>query len=138
MQMFRKGDKPAYGNKELWTSAINAEGAGQMVYIKKLMEEVPFLEGIPDVSLVVNQGEKYDYIPAIRGEKYALLYTYNGRIIEIKLGKISGDKFEASWYNPRNGKKTKIGIFDNKGTQNFQPTGKKEDGNDWVLILRSN
>ncbi|WJS93939.1 glycoside hydrolase family 140 protein [Flavobacterium johnsoniae] len=137
MQMFRKGDKPAYGNKELWTSAINAPGAKQMVYIKKLMEEVPFLEGVPDVSLVVNQGDKYDYIPAIRGEKYALLYTYNGRIIEVKLGIISGDKFEATWYNPRNGKKTKIGTFDNKGTQNFQPEGKKEDGNDWVLILKS-
>jgi hypothetical protein len=138
MQMFRKGDKPAYGNKELWTSAINAPGAKQMIYIKKLMEEFPFLEGVPDVSLVVNQGEKYDYIPAIRGEKYALFYTYNGRIIEVKTGKIFGAKFEAIWYNPRNGKKTKIGTFDNKGTQNFQPEGPKEDGNDWVLILKSN
>ena len=35
MQMFRKGDNPAYGNKELWNDAINAPGAGQMVHIKK-------------------------------------------------------------------------------------------------------
>ena len=26
----------------------------------------------------------------------------------------------------------------NKGTKEFQPSGKKEDGNDWVLILTSN
>jgi hypothetical protein len=53
------------------------------------------------------------------------------------MGKISGDKVTASWYNPRNGKETKIGIVDNKGTKEFQPSGDKKDGNDWVLILRS-
>ncbi|WP_289660627.1 glycoside hydrolase family 140 protein [Flavobacterium panacagri] len=138
MQMFRKGDKPAYGNKELWTSALNAPGAKQMVYIKKLMEEVPFLEGIPDQSIIANQGQKYDYIPAIKGKKYVLIYTYNGRKFKVNLGKIAGDKVTATWFNPRNGQKTKIGIIDNKGAKEFQPSGKKEDGNDWVLILRSN
>jgi len=138
MQMFRKGDKPAYGNKELWTSAINAPGAGQMVYIKKLMLDFPYLERVPDQTLIANQGEKYDYQVATRGNDYALIYTYTGRKITVNMGKISGDKVTASWYDPRNGKTTKIGIFDNKGTNEFQPSGKKEDGNDWVLILKSN
>ncbi|QOG03630.1 glycoside hydrolase family 140 protein [Flavobacterium sp. MDT1-60] len=138
MQMFRKGDKPAYGNKELWTSAINAEGAGQMVYIKKLMLSFPYLERVPDQSLIGNQGEKYDYLVATRGEKYALIYTYNGRKIKVNMGKIAGDKVAASWYNPRNGKEIKIGLIENKNTCEFQPSGQKADGNDWVLILRSN
>ena len=138
MQMFRKGDKPAYGNKELWSSAINAPGAGQMVYIKKLMLSFPYLERIPDQTLIANQGEKYDYLVATKGEKYALIYTYNGRKMILNMGKISGDKVNASWYNPRNGKETKIGIIENKGTKEFQPSGDKKDGNDWVLILRSN
>jgi hypothetical protein len=138
MQMFRKGDKPAYGNKILWYDAINAPGAGQMVYIKKLMLDFPYLERVPDQSLVANQGEKYDYQVATRGKNYVLIYTYNGRKIKVNMGKILGDKVTASWYNPRNGQKTKIGIFDNKGTKEFQPSGKKEDGNDWVLILTSN
>lgn len=137
MQMFRKGDNPAYGNKELWTSAINAPGAGQMVYIKKLMLDFPYLERVPDQSLVANQGEKYDYLVATRGNKYAMIYTYTGRKIAINMGKIAGRKVTASWYNPRNGQKTKIGTFDNKGIKEFQPSGKKEDGNDWVLILSS-
>lgn len=137
MQMFRKGDKPAYGNKELWTNAINAPGAKQMVYIKKLMLDFPYLERVPDQSLIANQGEKYDYQIATRGTNYALIYTYNGRKITANMGKISGDKVTASWYNPRNGKQTKIGIIDNKGTEEFQPSGKIEDGNDWVLILKS-
>ena len=135
MQMFRKGDKPAYGNKELWTSAINAPGAGQMVYIKKLMLDFPYFERVPDQSLIANQGEKYDYLVATSGKNYALIYTYTGRKIAVNMGKISGDKVTANWYNPRNGQKTKIGIVTNKGVQEFQPSGKKEDGNDWVLIL---
>lgn len=138
MQMFRKGDKPAYGNKALWYDAINAPGAGQMVYLKKLMLEFPYLERVPDQSLIANQGEKYDYLTATRGKNYALIYTYTGRKIAVNMGKIAGDKVTATWYNPRNGQKTKIGVIANKGTKEFQPSGKKEDGNDWVLILTSN
>jgi hypothetical protein len=137
MQFFRKGDNPAYGNKVLWNDAINDTGAGQMIYIKKLIEEFPFTEGVADASIIANQGTKYDYLPAIKGKKYALIYTYNGRKLAVNLGKIEGDKVIASWYNPRNGQKTKIGTFDNKGKKEFQPSGKKEDGNDWVLILES-
>lgn len=138
MQMFREGDNPAYGNKILWNDAINAQGAGQMVYIKKLMLEFPYLERVPDQSLIANQGGKYDYLVATRGNKYAMIYTYTGRKIAVNMGKIAGNKVTATWYNPSNGQKTKIGIFDNKGTKEFQPSGKKEDGNDWVLILTSN
>jgi len=102
------------------------------------MLEFLYLERVPDQSLVANQGKKYDYQVATRGNDYALIYTYTGRKITVNMGKISGDKVTATWYNPRNGEKTKIGIFDNKGTKEFQPSGKKEDGNDWVLILSSN
>jgi hypothetical protein len=138
MQMFRKGDKPAYGNKMLWYDAINAPGAGQMVYLKKLMLEFPYFERVADQSLVANQGEKYDYLVATKGKNYALIYTYTGRKIAVTMGKIAGDKVTATWFNPRNGQKTKIGVVANKGVQEFQPSGNKEDGNDWVLILTSN
>lgn len=138
MQFFRKGDNPAYGNKVLWNDAINDTGAGQMIYIKKLIEAFPFTEGVADASIIANQGTKYDYLPAIKGKKYVLIYTYNGRKLAVNLGKIEGNKVTASWYNPRNGEKTPIGVFDNKGKKEFQPSGKKEDGNDWVLVLTSN
>ncbi|MEN2398993.1 glycoside hydrolase family 140 protein [Flavobacterium sp. MC2016-06] len=137
MQMFRKGDKPAYGNKELWTSAINAPGSGQMIFIKKLMERYNSLDRIPDGSLIANQGEKYDYLAGIRGVNFALIYTYNGRSISVNMGKILGENVHTSWYNPRNGERKQIGFFENKGVKEFQPSGKKEDGNDWVLILES-
>jgi hypothetical protein len=138
MQMFKKGDKGAYGNKELWTNAINAPGAKQMMYIKKLMLEYPYLERVPDQTIIANQGEKYDHLIATKGKKYALIYTYTGRKMSLNMGKIAGDKVSATWYNPRNGQQTKIGIVANKGIKEFQPLGSKKDGNDWVLILKSN
>jgi hypothetical protein len=137
MQMFRKGDKPAYGNKVLWYDAIKAPGAGQMVYLKKLLLEFPYFNRVPDQSLVANQGEKYNYLVATRGKDYALIYTYNGRKMAVNMGKIAGATVTASWYNPRNGATTKIGQVPNKGIKEFQPLGTNADGNDWVLILKS-
>ena len=63
------------------------------------------------------------------------MYTYTGRTFKVNLGKISGSKVKASWFDPRNGKTTAIGTFPNKGTQEFNAPGEPKNGNDWVLIL---
>jgi hypothetical protein len=137
MQMHKPGDiDNAYGVKDFWFDAINHPGAKQMIHLKNLMLSRPYFERIPDQSLLAGeQGEKYDYLIATRGSDYAFIYTYNGRNIKVNMGKISGDKVEASWYSPRNGKITRIGLYNNKGIIEFNPPGEKQDGNDWVLII---
>jgi hypothetical protein len=138
MQMYKKTDKEAaYGNKVVWNEAINAPGASQMMYIKKLILMFPFFDRVPDQSLIANQGEKYDFLAATRGKDYALIYTYNGRKIMVNMGKITGDIVNAYWYNPRDGKRTTIGTISNTGIQEFHPPGEIKEGNDWVLILSS-
>lgn len=139
MQMHQPTDKTsAYGSKELWSSAINAPGAGQMVHLKNLMLSRPFFERVPDQSLIAGQnGEKYNRLLATRGKDYAFIYSYTGRNIPVAMGKIEGDKVKASWFNPRDGKTTEIGEFDNKGVHSFDPPGEEKEGNDWVLILDS-
>ena len=139
MQFYRPGDKnPAYGAKKFWTEAINDPGAGQMQYLKKLMLSRPFLKRVPDQSLISGKnGSKYEFLIATRGKNYAFIYTYNGRNIPVQLGKISGKKVNASWYDPRTGETQFIGKFANKGTHEFDPPGEVADGNDWVLILDS-
>ena len=137
MQMFSLGENPAYGNKKPWGDAINDPGAKQMQFIKNLILEYDYFNRVPDESLVANQGEKYDYLAATRGEDYALIYTYNGRTISVNMGKIIGTEVDASWYNPKNGNTTKIGDFKNEGTKDFKPSGEQADGNDWVLVLTS-
>ena len=137
MQFHQPTDKnSSYGAKENWTEAINLPGAGQMQFLKKLILSRPFLERIPDQSLITGEnGLKYDYLVATRGNNYAFIYTYTGRNIPVQMGKITGNKLKASWYKPKDGTITEIGEFENSGTHEFDPPGEPTNGNDWVLIL---
>lgn len=139
MQMHSRTDSTtAYGSTELWTEALQAPGAGQMKYLKDLMlSRGSYLDRIPDQSLLAENGERYDRLVATRTDSYAYIYNYNGREMKVNMGKIKGDKVNASWYNPRNGQTVSIGEFDNTGVQTFQPEGGRKDGNDWVLVLES-
>ncbi len=136
MQFYRQGDRRgAYGARKYWYEGINDPGARQMKYLKDLMLTRPYFERIPDQSLIAGQGTRYDYLAATRGENYAFIYTYTGRNMKIAMGRLSGKKVKASWFNPGDGSILKIGIFNNEGTVDFDPPGEARDGNDWVLVL---
>ncbi len=137
MQMFKKTDKdPAYGPNDEWDVAINADGAKQMKHLKNLMLSRSYFDRVPDQSLIAEKnGEKYEYQVATRGKDYVMVYTYTGRPISVQMGKIEGEKVKATWFDPKNGKSTFIGEFDNEGVKVFTPAGTPKDGNDWVLIL---
>ena len=128
--------KSAYGSKTYWEQGMDAPGAQQMGYLRKLLESRPYLERIPDQSLIAaGQAERYDRLLATRGAKYAFIYTYTGRNMQINAKKLGGTKVKASWYNPRDGKTSSIGVFSKAAILNFNPPGDKKNGNDWVLIL---
>jgi len=130
--------KGFFSPRSYWEKALNDPGAGQMKYLKELMLSRSYFDRVPDQSLVAGtKGERYEYVIATRGANYAFLYTYTGRAIDVVGGKIAGARVKATWMNPRNGEMTVIGEFDNSGVLRFQPPGKHENGNDWVLILDS-
>lgn len=139
MQMHSATDSTtAYGSSELWTEGLDAPGAGQMQYLKKLiLSRDGYFDRVPDQSLIAENGEKYNRLLATRTDDYAFIYNYNGREMKINMGKIKGDKVKASWYDPRTGESTVIGEVANTGVQTFKPEGGERDGNDWVLILDS-
>jgi hypothetical protein len=138
MQFYQAGDKgSAYGAKKFWQEAIKDKGAVQMQYLQKLVLSKPYFERVNDESMVINNAKRYDRIIAARGKNYAFIYTYRGGKIKLRMGKIEGKKVMASWYNPRTGEYTAEGIYGNTGIKTFRPKGKKEDGNDWVLVLES-
>ena len=125
-----------YGVRNFWYEAIHDPGAGQMHYLKSLMLSWPYFERRPDQSLVAGEnGQKYDYVIATRGNSYAFFYTYTGREFDVAMGKISGGRIRAWWYDPRNGDSRVIGIFENRGVRHFDPPGEQQPGNDWVLVL---
>lgn len=137
MQMHQKTDKEsAYGSHELWSSAINAPGAAQMVYLKDLLLSRSYFDRAPDQSLLAGrQGEKYDRIALTRGKNYIMAYTYTGRNFSLHMGKIEGKTLKVSWFSPRDGKITAGADVSNSGIQEFNPPGDVKEGNDWVLIL---
>jgi hypothetical protein len=137
MQM-RKADEKggAYGAKVSWQQAIEHPGASQMKFLKQLMLSRRYFERVPNQSLIAGQqGEKYDRLIATGGKRYAFVYTYNARNMEINTTGLQGSKIKASWYNPRNGEYTPIGNFAKKKLLSFIPPGEKKLGNDWVLVL---
>lgn len=107
-----------------------------MKYLKELMTSLKFYEGVSDQSVIADgNGEKYNYIPAFRGNDYILLYTYNGRNIRVAMGKIEGAEVNCWWFSPKSGIRTFIGKFVNKGVIEFKPKAEVSDGNDFVLMI---
>jgi hypothetical protein len=137
MQFHRPQDGAgAYGVKEYWTDAINATGAVQMVYLKKLILSHAYFDRVPDQSIIAGEtGDKYQRLLATRGKDYAFIYTYNGRNISVNMGHTKGKNVRASWYSPRDGSTKEIGTYPNKGIMVFDPPGDIQEGNDWVLII---
>lgn len=128
-----------------WQQGMEMPGAKQVTYLKNLMLSFSLNEMKPDQSLIVSgQGDCANYIPVIRGKSFALIYIPSGGKPEIRLGKISGQKIKASWFDPRTGETTAIGEFINQGTRSFDVPGMSKEltwlrsgrGCDWVLVLQ--
>jgi hypothetical protein len=139
MQFYRRSEsKGAYGADTYWEDALNAPGAWQMRFLRRLMESMPMNGRVPAQEILVdNHGEKYHYQIATKGACYALVYTYMGDEIKVYMGVLEGEMIEASWFNPRNGAMRAIETFENNGVQTFDPPGDVKEGNDWVLVLET-
>jgi Protein of unknown function (DUF4038)/Putative collagen-binding domain of a collagenase len=137
MQFYTPGDSGiSFFPKIKWQDGLNAPGAGQMQYLKKLLLSKSYVDRVPDQGLIHDQGERYNYLVATKGKSYALIYTYTGRNMGVNLGRYAGKKVKCAWYNPRNGEYIVIGNFNNRGTRTFDPPGEEKEGNHWVLVLQ--
>jgi len=120
-----------------WKEALDRPGAGQMQYLRKLIESRPMLNRIPDQSMIVGDPlYTLNRIQATRDSEgnYAFVYISSGASVVIDLNKMCREFVKASWYNPRNGETIYIGEYSNRSRKRFLPptTGV---GNDWVLVL---
>lgn len=138
IMQFHKPDsgQGSFSVREYWYDALNAEGAKQMHYLKDLMLSVPYFERVPDQSVIDGDaGEKYERLLATRGSDYLFVYTYTGRSIRLKMGKITGAKVHARWFDPKTGKIQDAGVYENKGVLEFSPPENENSWPDYVLIL---
>lgn len=126
--------EPAHYFIMTWQDAMVRPGGSQMQHVRSLIESRPFLERVPDQSLLVDELSGFNHLQATRGESYAFIYTPTGLSFEVNMGKISGEQVKAHWYDPRTGTAQHIGEFDNQGTVKFVPPSSGR-GDDWVLVL---
>ena len=121
--------------KIFWQDAMELPGANQMKFVRRLIESRPIPDRVPDQSLIIeNDLGTAERIQATRGNNYAFIYTAAGKPFTVNLSKISGEKLNTSWFNPRNGEVTKAEQVMNKSQQKFTPPTSGY-GQDWVLIL---
>jgi len=133
-QMYAPGRRPINGPLFYWDAAVHRPGAAQMQHVRTLMESRPMLSRVPDQTIVADPLGGWERIQATRGDGYLFVYTGAGRAFTVNLGKISGARVRAYWYDPRNGTSTEIGTFENSGTREFTPQYEGL-GSDWVLVL---
>jgi len=116
-QMYAPNRKPINGPHFPWYVSMDLPGAGQMKYLRQLIESRPMLDRVPDQSLIANEMSTNDHIQVTRGKDYVFVYSSQGKPIQLNMGKISGSEVSAIWYNPRNGESKVIGKFPNRDQQ---------------------
>ncbi len=137
MQFYNNKDKePAYGAKLFWREALKEPGAQQMKFLKQLMLSYGYFDRVPAQNILASNGEKYDYKVATKGKNYAMVYTYNGSDIDIKMDELGFKAQNLLWFNPRTGVFKSVNQFEYKDFVSFDPPGEVKDGNDWVLVLK--
>jgi hypothetical protein len=135
--MYSAERKPINGPLFFWNEAMNRPGAAQMQHLRALVESRPYLSRVPDQSLIVDDLEGSQRIQATRGEGFLFVYSGEGRPFRVNLGKISGTRLVANWFNPRNGHVFPAetdGTLENVGMREFTPPS-VGFGSDWVLVL---
>lgn len=120
-----------------WTEALDRHGAFQAGYLRRLIESRPFLDRIPDQTLILDgQGEKGGYCSAYRDStgSYLMVYLPAGKRIAVKTAAIPARRIRAWWMQPATAKTIDLGMLDNSGRHVFTPPSVGY-GNDWVLVI---
>ena len=134
-QMFKKDGNIAIPALYDWRESMDRPGAFDMMHVRELLEN-KLGKLIPDQSIVYGinrKGEDYIVSAGSTDNSFALVYLAKGQPVQVVMTKIDG-RMVASWFNPRNGYKKKIGNFRNEGIEDFTPPSSGE-GNDWMLVL---
>lgn len=135
-QMKTPSREPVSKARGEWHQDLDLPGAGQMQYVRRLMESRPYLSRVPDQELILgNPSEGPDHLQATRGDGYAFVYFPQAKEATVAMGRLDAQVLHGWWFNPRTGEAVSIGVFEKEKSKVFHPPGAKETGNDWVLVL---
>ena len=133
-QMYAPHRQPVNGPHFPWYVAIDLPGAGQLKYLRQLIESRPMFDRVPDQSIITDALNANDRIQATRGKDYILVYSSQGKKFKVNTGRIAGKDLVAHWYNPKNGEVKEAGKSAKQSQVEYTPPTSGY-GHDWVLIL---
>lgn len=138
MQFYTDADgKGAFGVRESWKDALHHAGAGQIQFLKNLMESVDYVNGYPDDTvLLYGQKERYHRVSVFRGESYLLCYTYTGNQFLLDLKDYMDKKMDVYWMNPENGAMSYDSTITGIRKWLASPVKRKGIATDWVLVMK--
>jgi len=112
-------------------------GSLDMRHVADLLKSRPFLSLVPDQSIISSQNPSDgSHYQAAKGDGYLFIYNPYGKRFAIYMNKLSGNRLNCYWYSPRDGNVQVIGTFNGGSyTKTFDPPGKEERGNDWILVI---
>ena len=134
-QMYAPDKTPVNGPHYPWYVAMDLPGAGQMKFLRQLMESRPMLDRVPDQQLIGDPLSASEHIQATRGKDYLFVYSAQGKKFTVSTNAISGRELKSFWLNPRNGEVKEGETFLNgsKSREFTPPTSGY--GQDWVLVV---
>ena len=134
-QFYDTNRKPVNFAPKPWHESLDLAGANQLKHLKTLMLSRPYLDRFPNQNLLSEADCNTTLIQATQGKDYVFVYTAQGKPFTLSMGKISGVKVVANWFNPRTGESEDAGFFNNTGQQLFTPPTVGREGLDWILIV---
>ncbi len=135
-QMHSLGEEGINGPLRPWPVALDLPMAWQVQHLKNLMLSRPFLDRIPDQSLVMDaQEENSEYVIATRDAKgnYAMVYFPTGKPMSLNLSSLEKD-LESWWFDPRTGNAIRGKDLAASASIEVVPPSQGM-GQDWVLVL---
>ena len=137
-QFYDPALRPAVNHADRpWLEAIDRLGANQVIYLRQLIESKPFFTRIPDQNIIASDaGLRSNHVQATRDEagSYALIYVPNTQTIDVHMDCIQAKKARVSWFDPRTGIQSELGVFDTQGIRFFTSP---DSAPDWVLVLEA-
>lgn len=137
-QMYSPRYAPLGGAEHYWYDALDYAAGSQLGHLRRLIESRPFLDRIPDQSVIVSDpgGCGGDHVQATRDRSgtYAFVYLPTQRPVTVDLSVIDHRTARAWWFDPRTGRARLIARrLATTGTREFTPPA--DSGPDWVLVL---
>lgn len=140
MQFYNGEDSHgAYFCREHWRDAMQHPGADSMSHVRRLFDSLPWQTGRPAQELLAEDcrsGLRLRHISAMRGDGFALAYTFTGRSVTLGAGAMGGEEAEAWWFNPLTGVMSYIAAFDPREQRTFMPPKGSYANPDWLLVVK--